>query len=148
MMIQCEECGSYISDRATSCPHCGCPLVDNYNIGYEIEEGARQSRIDQANRISAQNRKWKIKCLVICVVLFFASYGIGKATFPNAVHNENASFAPIAIAILSGIFLVYSASMALWKHIVIGFIVPHAFFIYMLLISFSGGYLFGCIAGM
>ena len=24
-MIKCEECGCKMSDRATSCPHCGCP---------------------------------------------------------------------------------------------------------------------------
>jgi len=25
-LIACEECGKSISDRATSCPHCGLPL--------------------------------------------------------------------------------------------------------------------------
>lgn len=24
-LIQCEECGNQISDKATVCPHCGCP---------------------------------------------------------------------------------------------------------------------------
>ena len=27
-LIKCQECGKEISDRATSCPHCGCPLVE------------------------------------------------------------------------------------------------------------------------
>lgn len=26
-LIHCPECGSQISDRAASCPHCGCPVV-------------------------------------------------------------------------------------------------------------------------
>lgn len=26
-LIQCPECGSHISDKATACPHCGVPLV-------------------------------------------------------------------------------------------------------------------------
>lgn len=25
-LIKCEECGKEISDKASSCPHCGCPL--------------------------------------------------------------------------------------------------------------------------
>lgn len=25
-LIKCPECSKEISDRATSCPHCGCPL--------------------------------------------------------------------------------------------------------------------------
>ena len=26
-LIKCEECGHEISDRAASCPKCGCPVV-------------------------------------------------------------------------------------------------------------------------
>lgn len=25
-LIKCEECGGMVSDKATQCPHCGCPL--------------------------------------------------------------------------------------------------------------------------
>lgn len=27
-LINCQECGKEISDRAAACPHCGCPLID------------------------------------------------------------------------------------------------------------------------
>ncbi len=27
-LIKCEECGNEISDMATSCPHCGCPIEE------------------------------------------------------------------------------------------------------------------------
>lgn len=27
-LIKCPECGKEISDRATSCPNCGCPSID------------------------------------------------------------------------------------------------------------------------
>ena len=26
-MIDCDECGNRISDRAAACPHCGAPIV-------------------------------------------------------------------------------------------------------------------------
>ena len=25
-LIKCKECGREISDKATTCPHCGCPV--------------------------------------------------------------------------------------------------------------------------
>ncbi len=27
-LIKCKECGKEISDRASSCPNCGCPLLE------------------------------------------------------------------------------------------------------------------------
>lgn len=26
-LIKCSECGKEVSDRATTCPHCGCPMI-------------------------------------------------------------------------------------------------------------------------
>ena len=34
-LIKCSECGKEISDKATSCPNCGCPIngeVDEPNV--------------------------------------------------------------------------------------------------------------------
>lgn len=92
--------------------------------------------------------KTKIKGFFICIILFFVAYMMGHSLFPNAVHNENASFVPIGMAILSGLFLFIGLGMAFWKRLVIGVIVPHAFYGYMILVSLSGGYLLGCIMGM
>lgn len=33
-LILCEECGKEISDKATSCPHCGCPVVGKIEKGF------------------------------------------------------------------------------------------------------------------
>ena len=30
-LIQCKECGKEISEQAKSCPHCGCPLIEDKN---------------------------------------------------------------------------------------------------------------------
>lgn len=43
-LIKCSECGKEISDRARSCPHCGCPvegteeLVDKIVVEKEAPE--------------------------------------------------------------------------------------------------------------
>lgn len=33
-LIKCQECGKEISDKAVSCPNCGCPL-NIHSIGYD-----------------------------------------------------------------------------------------------------------------
>lgn len=30
-LVKCKECGKEISDQATSCPNCGCPIAKNKN---------------------------------------------------------------------------------------------------------------------
>ena len=39
-LIKCNECGQMISDRATKCPKCGCPIerVEAYVIGADGRE--------------------------------------------------------------------------------------------------------------
>lgn len=32
-LIKCNECGKEVSDKATACPNCGCPINTNYNSG-------------------------------------------------------------------------------------------------------------------
>lgn len=38
MLIQCSECGKGISDKATSCPNCGNPVVIQQNIIIKNEQ--------------------------------------------------------------------------------------------------------------
>lgn len=46
MLIQCPECGKQISDKADSCPNCGCPVnkmnYDNYcsinDVKYDLTD--------------------------------------------------------------------------------------------------------------
>lgn len=33
-LILCEECGKEISDKACSCPHCGCPVIGEIEKGF------------------------------------------------------------------------------------------------------------------
>ena len=44
-LIKCKECGSMISDRATKCPKCGCPIGQNRacsECGEQIPEGVSE----------------------------------------------------------------------------------------------------------
>lgn len=151
-MIQCEECGEWISSRANACPHCGYPLIDSYDVGYEYEEGARQSRIDEANRQAQKQAnakaKWNIQSIIICIITFFVSFGMGYSLFPKALAEENAPFYPIVLFILAIAIIVLNLTVKFWKQLVFHMLFRHAFFINMLTLAFSSGYIFGCIAGM
>ncbi len=54
-LIYCRECGGQVSDRATECPHCGCPIEI-------IKKSERQNYL-------AQKPKKKRKFIVICFLL-------------------------------------------------------------------------------
>lgn len=38
-LIKCPECGKEISDKASACPNCGCPIFQEpENIAYEADD--------------------------------------------------------------------------------------------------------------
>jgi DNA-directed RNA polymerase subunit RPC12/RpoP len=55
MIIKCPECGREVSDKATSCPHCGCPISQPQSVNQNISEeylacphcGSRDIHADQ-----------------------------------------------------------------------------------------------------
>lgn len=64
-LIKCPECGKEISDKAASCPNCGCPVENNTyknhfesekeekdytKIAAQVEKEEVESRVTQGNR--------------------------------------------------------------------------------------------------
>lgn len=46
-LIKCEECGKDISDRATSCPHCGCPQTsEQVHVEKEVKTNNEFKKFD------------------------------------------------------------------------------------------------------
>lgn len=39
-LVKCPECGREISDKATACPHCGCPLNTSSDISHNASSSA------------------------------------------------------------------------------------------------------------
>lgn len=44
MLVPCPECGSYISDKATSCPQCGFPIINHTPNSSKGGKPARRKR--------------------------------------------------------------------------------------------------------
>lgn len=45
MLIKCEECGAEVSDKASACVHCGCPITAVSQEGKVIVYGLSQMNL-------------------------------------------------------------------------------------------------------
>lgn len=78
-LIFCKECGKQISDKATTCPNCGCPTKE-IEI---IEKDTKQSLIECPNcgssniSVQAVNEKQNTGCFTILIyfILFITVLG-------------------------------------------------------------------------
>ena len=88
-LIQCPECKSEVSDKASSCPKCGCPI----SIGKEIKiqnEIRKEDGKENAQTIQLTGKKYKAQQLLGVVALLLglvilmaglASNGSGATVF-------------------------------------------------------------------
>ena len=56
-MIKCTECGKEMSDKASVCPNCGCPIEDIKAKLGEIE--AVQRKLLQKQNVSVKKKQEK-----------------------------------------------------------------------------------------
>lgn len=66
-LINCPECGKQISNKAGSCPNCGCPIN-------KVEIETEQDRINVRGKNKGKN------CLVFGAVFFVISMIFGMST--------------------------------------------------------------------
>ena len=68
-LIKCPECGQEISDQATSCPNCVCPMKEN-------EEATEIVELIEEKNIKKQRRQNKVLVIGIIVVAILVAVGI------------------------------------------------------------------------
>lgn len=56
-LIKCTECGHMISDKATKCPKCGCPVKKGSDIAQHNDDISRQPTSYNKDN-SGNNNKW------------------------------------------------------------------------------------------
>lgn len=76
-IIKCPECGSSISDKATSCPQCGFPLATPKMAPSVGRPGARAPRRESAQTVRVEQRGTNKGLIVVMVVLLLALVGLG-----------------------------------------------------------------------
>ena len=77
--IKCTECGREVSEKATTCPNCGCPLQHGRS-----PEIVKESASWQYPEQSGKSKKWVVVVILLCILAgggyfmftnFFASSG-------------------------------------------------------------------------
>lgn len=77
-IIQCKECGGKVSDRATECPHCGCPIIQDATNAPESEELNPASEQELTEQPKSKLWLWVILAIVACAVGVGAYWFISK----------------------------------------------------------------------
>lgn len=87
-LIKCPECGETISDKATVCPHCGCPIgnADNKQKPTSPKEGDENSSETKPN---ATKKKGKAKIWIFVVILICLIAGGAYFAFTNLITNRS-----------------------------------------------------------
>ena len=71
-LIKCTECGGLISDKASACPHCGCPVNSIQDESIDDNEKEEQVIYDEDEYEDGNNKeKWlyAIVCLLVLALL-------------------------------------------------------------------------------
>lgn len=106
-LIKCTECGKEFSDKASNCPHCGCPIEDVKSAMAEKEQVKEQKKLAKENKPKKEmkpEQKKKIAIIssaavivmIIAIVLGWY-YGIkvprdkAFATYTETATNYNGS---------------------------------------------------------
>ena len=59
-MIKCTECGKEISDKATACPHCGCPMTEILSATKENKKEEKVKPIKIKEPITPEQKNKRI----------------------------------------------------------------------------------------
>lgn len=71
-LIKCKECGHEVSDRASECPNCGCPIQreDNPSI--------KETNVEPQAEKKGNSKKWTLLAVLLCLVLGGGYYAYTK----------------------------------------------------------------------
>lgn len=67
-LIQCPECNHQVSDKATSCPQCGCPIMVSESQGTIVEQASKQP-----TKVVVKNIPKKAVVIIVAVVVLFVA---------------------------------------------------------------------------
>lgn len=97
-LIKCSECGREISDKASSCPHCGCPvtgkeeLLEKSSVEKEVSEGNNEETKPESGKSEDKKKLSKRGIIAIIVaVVVIAAVVIAYFVLTTDSRNYNAA---------------------------------------------------------
>ncbi len=90
-LIKCENCGQMVSDKASKCPKCGCPIVKRPVVVTPTPTPTPTPKVEKpiapAQQAPAQSSS-HIKAIIItvCIVLLLVCGGVGGYFYYNNIY--------------------------------------------------------------
>lgn len=108
-LINCPECGKEISDKATTCPNCGCPVTKETD----------KSNIKQVGHLSYIRIALSVLLIISAVFVVYQSFFAGLSNAINATGNLDGTWGLIfaLLEILFGIMGIVTAKTENYKPI-------------------------------
>lgn len=90
-MIKCPECGQEVSDKASTCIHCGFPLNTNKTDDIVNVRENKKTNDDDVTRIIRRNGYVSMIGGVLCPIVgwIFGGIGLAKAMSPHNLNKTN-----------------------------------------------------------
>lgn len=96
-LIKCPECGKEISDKASSCPSCGCPL--GFSVSATEKVVAADESTPKKQRINIKKLLPIIIAVVVVAIIGIVIYNV-KVVQPKKIEAQNKANYEEAVALL------------------------------------------------
>jgi len=97
-LIKCSECQKEISDKATACPHCGCPTGQPTNTLVQLDSAPHK------------RKKYRQGFLIFAAMFFFGM----MLALGNLSSGDSGKFALLFIIGLVGFIGMIASSIGSW----------------------------------
>ena len=104
-LIQCPECGKDISDKAETCPHCGCPM----KAKPDIVNGRQVQTIEKTAKQYKGQMVLSTIMLLVGIILLIGTCAITQGPSVWLV-------VPILIMVLAALWYIVAWLSAWWHH--------------------------------
>jgi coenzyme F420-reducing hydrogenase alpha subunit len=87
-LINCNECGKEISDKASTCPNCGAPVEKGFPESDSISDNKLNPNIFSSTSTVKKKKRGKTGCLIILLIFAWATiYGLMQSAKESENHQ-------------------------------------------------------------
>lgn len=90
-LINCNECGNKVSDKANTCPHCGIELIVNneeLTIKNQLESNPQAKEVQAP---SPENKNMTVEFIIFLIVILGTAYFLPKIFSEDEKSNSTSS---------------------------------------------------------
>ena len=96
-LVKCKECGKEVSDKAESCPNCGCPISKK-----KIKDNIQKVKVVKEKKVKKKLAKWLIVVVSILILGGISAFLIIREVHKSDVNRYKANLSDINSTMLVG----------------------------------------------